>query len=513
MIVQCMLKNVRRNAGLGDPPSPYFNNSPESANALIKRAVHFKVSEMTEFCRSMSMLVLQQKEDVESAVFNTGPYKLCPEFSSFLLPENRWFQKTMKQRQVHLQKFREEKIEALGNENGNTSTEAIGPSSDKDDPSSSCSIKLSVNLVSENVTSAPIEVLKSIHEKAEALLNSPQAIVRAPGCTEHMAFMVKSDTAKKPHFVSLLKNGKVTCDNCPGWKSLKLCAHAVAAAEKRGNLSQYVNWLKEKGPSCMNITSYVTFDSSQATGKKGNKPSTARRKGGRSGKRPPATKITDRPVPTFQNHTSTVVPPTAVGAPLTHPLNSSMAATVPGCLQFLQRQPAPETAPSMSTPSFLSHRSQPSHNMQQFNLNPTTVVSPAQSSVTNLSSTTAPAVNTPVSSNPQSAIFTISLLQCCPPLVRSCFGCFQTLKPAGTIAAPPYDLLLISRMPRTFNSRYTGEIMTREGNVYFHLNANCIRQKQPYYVYDPRTTVISPYITNHLRAEHYQMLQSFIQSF
>ena len=182
-------------------------------------------------------------------------------------------------------------------------------------------------------------------------------------------------------------------------------------------------------------------------------------------------------------------------------------------LQFLQRQPAPETAPSMSTPSFLPHRSQPSHNMLQFNSNPTTVVSPAQSSVTNLSSTTAPAVNTPVSSNPQSAIFTISLLQCCPPLVRSCFGCFQTLKPAGTIAAPPYDLVLISRMPRTFNSRYTGEIMTREGNVYFHLNANCIRQKQPYYVYDPRTTVISPYITNHLRAKHYQMLQSFIQSF
>ena len=42
-----MLKSVRRNAGLGDPPVPYYNNIPESANALIKRAVGFKESEMT----------------------------------------------------------------------------------------------------------------------------------------------------------------------------------------------------------------------------------------------------------------------------------------------------------------------------------------------------------------------------------------------------------------------------------------------------------------------------------
>ena len=119
---------------------------------------------------------------------------------------------------------------------------------------------------------------------------------------------------------------------------------AVAAAEKSEKNSQYVNWLKEKGPCCMNITSYVTFDSSQATGKKGNKPSTARRKGGRSGKRPPARKIIDRPDPTFQDRTSTIVPTTALGAPLTNQVNSSMAATTPGSLHFFQDQSARETA-------------------------------------------------------------------------------------------------------------------------------------------------------------------------
>ena len=344
----------------------------------------------------------------------------------------------MKQRQAHLQKFCEEKMEDLGN----TLIEAIGSSSEKDDPPSSCSMKLSVNLVSDNITSSLTEVLKSIHKKVEALLNSPQAIVSAPGCMEHMAYVVKSDMAEKPHFVSIAKNGKVTCDSCPGWMALKLCVYAVAAAEKSEKHSQYVNWLKEKGPCRMNITSYVTFDSSQATGKKGNKPSTAQRKGGRSGKRPPATKIIDRPDPTFQDHTSTVVPTTALGAPLTNQVNSSMAATTPGSLHFFQHQSARETAPATSIPFCPDHNPQ-SLNMQQFNLNPTNVVCPAQPSRTNLSPASVPTVNTSISFNPQSAIFTISLLQCCPSGVRSCFGCFQNLKPGGRIAAPPYDLVVI----------------------------------------------------------------------
>ena len=333
----------------------------------------------------------------------------------------------MKQHQAHLQKFREEKMEELGN----TLIEAIGSSSEKDNPPSSCSMKLSVKVV-----------LKSIHKKAEALLNSPQAIVSAPGCMEHMAYMVKSDMAEKAHFVSIAKNGKVTCDSCPGWKALKLCVHAVAAAEKSEKHSQYVNWLKEKGPCCMNITSYVTFDSSQATGKKGNKPSTAQRKGGRSGKRPPATKIIDRPDPTFQDRTSTVVPTTALGTPLTNQVNSSMAATTSGSLHFFQHQSARETAPATSIPFCPDHNPQ-SLNMQQFNLNPTNVVCPAQPSRTNLSPASVPTVNTSISFNPQSAIFTISLLQCCPSGVRLCFSCFQNLKPGGRIAAPPYNLVVI----------------------------------------------------------------------
>ena len=44
-----MLKDVRRNADLSDLPTAYYKNIPESANAMIKRAVNCKESEMKMF--------------------------------------------------------------------------------------------------------------------------------------------------------------------------------------------------------------------------------------------------------------------------------------------------------------------------------------------------------------------------------------------------------------------------------------------------------------------------------
>lgn len=72
MVAKSMLKDVRRHTGLGDPPTAYYN-IPESANAMIKRAVNFKESEMTKFCENLSTLLLQQKEDIDSSILNHGP--------------------------------------------------------------------------------------------------------------------------------------------------------------------------------------------------------------------------------------------------------------------------------------------------------------------------------------------------------------------------------------------------------------------------------------------------------
>ena len=315
----------------------------------------------------------------------------------------------------------------------------------------------------------------------------------------------------KPHFVSLAKNGKATCEDCPGWKSLKVCSHAVAAAEKSGRLFQYVKWLKEKGPSRMNITSYVTCDSGNGTGKKGGKPSTARRKGGRTGKRPPAKNIVDRPLPAplAQVTTTIVQPSTLFFQRSSHILQSSTAFVQPSTpvVQPSTLVMQPSTPIMQPSSSFL----QPSTPIVQpwtpivqpstSHLQPYQPMSSAIFSGANISS--------PAPQNSEAGIFTVSLLQFCPSSVRSCFGCSQALKPGGTIALPPHDLVITSRMQRQFRSP-TGELMHKEGNVYFHVNINCVRRKQPYY--DPRRTICPEWLIQHLTVEHQNLLQSLTQS-
>jgi hypothetical protein len=45
----------------------------------------------------------------------------------------------------------------------------------------------------------------------------------------------------------------------------------------------------------------------------------------------------------------------------------------------------------------------------------------------------------------------------------------------------------------------TSDFMHRVANVYFHVNVNCIRLKQPYFV--PHTTVLSSSVAQYLRPE------------
>ena len=279
-----MAKSVRRNACLGEPPIPYYTNDSESCNAMIKRAVQFKENEISDFVREMSVLLQQQRNDVESAIFNKGPFKLANDFRKFYVSETDWFKKRNEQRDQHMDNFQSAK---MANETGNEDSTSAGTST------TTSSRVLSLDLVNTNIVSLPVVALQAIVKKSEELLNRQCAIMPAPG--NNSAYMVESQMSTKPHFVELKKNGKVVCDGCPSYVSAKLCSHAVAASEKAGTLASYVKWLTKKGPTYINLTSFVTYDSSKNTGKKNQKASTVKRKGGRSKNVQPASTTVDRP--------------------------------------------------------------------------------------------------------------------------------------------------------------------------------------------------------------------------
>ena len=139
-------------------------------------------------------------------------------------------------------------------------------------------------------------MLKGIGDKARALLGKEGSVQQAPGCQDNTTFVVESQTSDKPHFVTLSKNGKIKCEDCPGWRASNICAHAIAVAEKSGTTARYLKWLREKGHKSMNVTSIVTFNSGAGIGRKGVKNSTARRKGGRTRSQAPVMTTIDRVV-------------------------------------------------------------------------------------------------------------------------------------------------------------------------------------------------------------------------
>ena len=130
----------------------------------------------------------------------------------------------------------------------------------------------SFGLLNAGITSVDPTILQHMSEKVERLLNKENAIVQAPGSVDNSAFMVESDTSIRPHYVTIAKNGKVCCSDCPSWKARSLCAHSLAAAEKLGMTAKFIKWFKTKGLKQINITALVTCDSAKVLAKKGKRP-------------------------------------------------------------------------------------------------------------------------------------------------------------------------------------------------------------------------------------------------
>ena len=98
------------------------------------------------------------------------------------------------------------------------------------------------------------------------------------------------------------------------------------------------------------------------------------------------------------------------------------------------------------------------------------------------------------------------MLQFCPPQVRMCFGCGQSLKPGGQIGSPPCDLVVVSHATRTHYDK-TGVCKDRPGNVYFHVNTGCLKRQQAYFI--ASLVQIPTAIRNILKPVHLVHLREF----
>ena len=86
----------------------------------------------------------------------------------------------------------------------------------------------------------PPKVTSSLWEKASNLAKDETVIVQAPG--DDYAWMVRSSSSKRPHYVKVSKCSFVCDDQCLSYKSMKVCSHTVAIAIKQESVENFVKW-------------------------------------------------------------------------------------------------------------------------------------------------------------------------------------------------------------------------------------------------------------------------------
>ena len=89
----------------------------------------------------------------------------------------------------------------------------------------------------------PPNMAKTIWSRASAIVEDEAAIVQAPG--DEAAYIVKSVSGQKPHYVRPAKGGGYLCDDCLGYKSANICAHIVAVSLKSDKMESFIKWYKK----------------------------------------------------------------------------------------------------------------------------------------------------------------------------------------------------------------------------------------------------------------------------
>jgi hypothetical protein len=72
--------DYRSKAGLGDPPKPYYQNSNESMNSLLKYQID-KEKQLYEFIKHYKAVLKQEQEKIEISLTGAGKFKIRDEFS------------------------------------------------------------------------------------------------------------------------------------------------------------------------------------------------------------------------------------------------------------------------------------------------------------------------------------------------------------------------------------------------------------------------------------------------
>lgn len=251
-----MLKGVRIEAGLGDPPCEYVNNDAEAANFMLKHGLHFDPKKPHHFIEEVKNIVQTQHRNEDRAVFGKGPFKVKKEFE-YLAVDDLSFG-----RLTHEQKLRKLSEYLMTGMDGKEDVIREETANHTETPSTSA---LSLTARESGITTVPIAILEALFDKAATLVSTPGSVVPKPGASDG-SFMV-AGVSNKVHSVTPGKGGSLTCDSHCVNRSTKICEHTLAVAQLNGTLQEFVTWYKrsKRGP---NLTSMAAAGGPKNAGRK-----------------------------------------------------------------------------------------------------------------------------------------------------------------------------------------------------------------------------------------------------
>ena len=221
-----MLPTIRKSAGLGTPPAPYYMNALESMNSLLKRYTNNKKLDLCTFITKLKDVIDVQFQEVDRAVAGLGEYSVSDRFPQFIFSAAEWAQLNTEQRKKVLSKFVE--FAPTANEDSGIVSQT------EDQP---CHQGEGDNPLS--VLQIPPYIANIIWEQQRALQN-PNSIVDAPGVSQADAWMVADCKGLRPHYVELRK-GQYSCDKkWTYYQCVKVCPHILAVVVKDGKLDNYL---------------------------------------------------------------------------------------------------------------------------------------------------------------------------------------------------------------------------------------------------------------------------------
>ena len=531
---QSMLASLRAAMGLGNPPAWYTTNRNESINAVIHGKNHYTAMNWPDFCEAVKGKVDDQRKEIEFALTGRGEYRVCDEFSHFVVAERDWWQMTPSQRQrkvaqffnatkppqgrVRHQLYRQQSQSADEIPNNAESSQHIASGIATSQISG-----LSLPYRSTGITTVSAEHLAHMWKKAEALLLSEGSVVLSPG--ETSAFLVASaSTPGNPHRVTVHQGGRCVC-NCIGYSSSKICAHALVVAESNNSPFDFVAWYKRSkhSPSAGSLSDLAK---PKHTGRKGNamessspviastnlsRSSVAKLPGPPPLSFPPGYPHSISRLPQLVHSPSLNAVPRAPQLVHSPSLNTIARLPQPPPLVHVARSdPYYPGVPMPSATTSSAHIGQAALSMADPYNPPVSQSMQAyfpqqafQSQFSSFTVITPPPgpVTDPVS---RTDVFAVVFLN---NRVKKCYGCSRDFSRRydGQLLPPPHDLIIQHEDRREFLRGGKKCYSPRPQNTYFHPSVSCIRSKCPYFT---ATLLCLDKVRNQLTSEHIDYLQN-----